>query len=231
MTGTVRSYMGQSNWSNFLTSLMYGVPVGKASRVNVDVHSGNISSRANEYMIDCFSCQVRVVRFYNSASRLRLLLFLFRPLCQLCIAVGRAGPSSSSEWATPGLKRELDRSGQRLNRDLPMWVGSAGPQRDLRREGGQRWRPESMPERVPEDLQKVCQKERVPEGTRERMPERVPEGRPEDRRQRMSEKTWKTTTEDMPEDIPEERQKVCQKDPERVPQDMPDILEVRRYAR
>lgn len=30
---------------NFLPSLMYGVPLGKASRVKVDVHSGNVGSR------------------------------------------------------------------------------------------------------------------------------------------------------------------------------------------
>jgi hypothetical protein len=42
MTGIARSYMGQNNWGNFLPPLMYGGPVGKASQVNVDVHSGNI---------------------------------------------------------------------------------------------------------------------------------------------------------------------------------------------
>ena len=39
--------LGEGNWGNFLPSLMYGVPLGKASRVKVDVYSGNVSSLQN----------------------------------------------------------------------------------------------------------------------------------------------------------------------------------------
>ena len=113
------------------------------------------------------TCQVRVVRFYQSCSP---------PPPPLPPPPPHPPPpprspdpsghsrtstaSSRSQWALPD-----------LNRELQIAVGTAGPQR-----------PDRMPEDMPDGMS-----DRMPEDMSDRMPEDMPDRMPEDMSDRMPE--------------------------------------------
>ena len=103
--------------------------------------------------------------------------------------------TSRSQWALPGLNRELQ---------IP--VGTAGPQRPDRMPEDM---PDGMSDRMPEDMS-----DRMPEDMPDRMPKDMSDRMPEDMSDRMPEDLPDRMPEDMPEHMPEDM-------PDRMPEDLP----------
>ena len=187
------------------------------------------------------TCQVRVVRFYQSCSPhppsppppLPLppvsprpclhQLQLPRPLppCQL---VANLFANFRAQWAPLDLNlRPPELSGHRWTStwNLSSSVGTAGPQRPDRM-------PEDMPDRTPDRMS-----DRMPEGMPDRMSDRMPEGMPDKVPDRMPEdmpdRTPDRMSDRMPEGMPDRMsdrmpEGMPDKVPDRMPEDLPDKM-------
>ena len=194
----------------------------------------------------CFfpTCQVRVVRFYQSCSPPPPPHPPPPPRSPDPSGHSRTSTASSrSQWALPGPQpRVADRSGHcrtstatsrsqwalpDLNRELQIPVGTAGPQPrapdpTIGTAGPQRPdrmledMPDGMSDRMPEDMP-----DRMPEDMPDRMPEDMSDRMPEDMPDRMPEDLPDRMPEDMPEHMPEN---MPDRMPDRMPEDMSDRM-------
>ena len=188
------------------------------------------------------TCHVRVVRFYQSCSPPPPPHPPPPPRSPDPSGHSRTSTASSrSQWALPGLNRELQiavgtagpqprlpgRSGHcrtstatsrlqwalpDLNRDFQIAVGTAGPQR------------EECQKRCQIECQKICQIECQKE-CQKRMSEDMPDRMSEDMPERMSEDMSDRMSEDMPDRMPGKMSEdMPDRMSERMSEDMPERM-------
>ena len=190
------------------------------------------------------TCQVRVVRFYQSwyFFLFFFLLLLLLPLLHLCprfhfhfnLRLADSSPASklSGHCWTSTVSTRSERAPLDLNRQHPISVGTAGLQPPASDLSGHR---QSMCQK---ECQNIWQIDGMPDRMPEGMPQRIPDRMPQDIPDRMPDKIREDMPDRMPEDMPDKMsdcQKICQIECQKICQiecqkDMPDRMS-ERYAR